>query len=73
MRVGRSASRVKSLRLDSAAKLSVEAIRNSDDPHAAETFMQLFAQELSATPPPPATAATMPIFGTIAPRRPPRR
>jgi hypothetical protein len=73
MRVGRSASRTKSLRLSAAAKNSVAAIRDSDDPRAAETFMQFFAQELSAnTPPPPPTAPSMPIFGTLTPRRPPR-
>jgi hypothetical protein len=72
MRVGRSASRTKSLRLGSAARLSVEAIRSSGDPRAAETFMQLFAQELGNNTPPPATSSA-PVFGEMSPRRPPRR
>jgi hypothetical protein len=71
MRVGRSASRTKSLRLSSAAKNSVEAIRNSGDPHATETFMRMFAQELGNNPPEPVTSSS-PVFGSLASRRPPR-
>ena len=70
MRVGRGASQVKSRRLSSAAKNSVAAIRNSDDPRAAETFLQFFVQELSATSPP--TASSAPVFRELSPRRPPR-
>jgi hypothetical protein len=73
MRVGRGASRTKSLRLSSAAKNSVAAIRDSGDPYATETFMRLFTQELGNSPPPASTSSAAPVFGTLSPRRPPRR
>lgn len=72
MRVSRGASRTKSLRMSSAVKNSVAVIRDSGDPYATETFMGLFAQGARQQP----TSADVvfpPVFGTLAPRRPPRR
>jgi hypothetical protein len=73
MRVGRSSSKVSSMKLKSAARMSAEAIRTNDDPRAAETFVQFFAQELRASGPPPVAPTSPPLFGTLAPRRRPRR